>query len=80
MINIEKFRSRSTKDEPIEVREPVTKDDIVAEVWVCYTCLITLFCGDNTSVALPLVLFQNPLDLSVVFIRLEEKLCRLEAM
>ncbi|XP_048325723.1 uncharacterized protein LOC107403445 isoform X2 [Ziziphus jujuba] len=32
LINIEKFRSRSTKDEPIEVREPVTKDDIVAEV------------------------------------------------
>lgn len=32
LINIEKFRARSTKDEPIELQSAVTKDDIVAEV------------------------------------------------
>ncbi|GMN44375.1 hypothetical protein TIFTF001_013578 [Ficus carica] len=31
LINIEKFRARSTKDEPIELQSAVTKDDIVAE-------------------------------------------------
>lgn len=38
LINAEKFRTRSTKDEPIELRSPVTKDDIVAEVDF-YLCL-----------------------------------------
>ncbi|KAK4759080.1 hypothetical protein SAY87_020381 [Trapa incisa] len=32
LINTEKLRTRATKDEPIELRSPVTKDDIVAEV------------------------------------------------
>lgn len=32
LINIEKFRARSTKDESIELQSAVTKDDIVAEV------------------------------------------------
>ncbi|PON81246.1 Ribosomal protein [Trema orientale] len=32
LINVEKFRTRSTKDEPIELRSPVTKDELVAEV------------------------------------------------
>ncbi|KAG2701417.1 hypothetical protein I3843_06G040200 [Carya illinoinensis] len=32
LINVDKFRSRATKDEPIELRSPVTKDDIIAEV------------------------------------------------
>ncbi|KAL5539338.1 hypothetical protein UlMin_043827 [Ulmus minor] len=32
LIDIEKFRTRSTKDEPIELQSPVTKDEIVAEV------------------------------------------------
>ncbi|KAG4128592.1 hypothetical protein ERO13_D09G028700v2 [Gossypium hirsutum] len=31
-INVEKFRAQSTKDDPIELRSPVTKDEIVAEV------------------------------------------------
>ncbi|XP_031256897.1 uncharacterized protein LOC116114905 [Pistacia vera] len=30
--NIEKLRSRESKDDPIEVRSPVTKEEIVAEV------------------------------------------------
>ncbi|XP_044481011.1 50S ribosomal protein L9 [Mangifera indica] len=30
--NIEKLRSRASKDDPIEVRSPVTKEEIVAEV------------------------------------------------
>ncbi|XP_059435168.1 uncharacterized protein LOC132168107 [Corylus avellana] len=32
LIDAEKFRSRATKDDPIELRSPVTKDDIIAEV------------------------------------------------
>ncbi|GAV89088.1 Ribosomal_L9_N domain-containing protein [Cephalotus follicularis] len=32
LINVEKFRSRATKDEPIELRSYVTKDELVAEV------------------------------------------------
>ncbi|GMI90405.1 hypothetical protein like AT5G53070 [Hibiscus trionum] len=31
-INVEKFRARSTKDDPIELQSPVTKDELVAEV------------------------------------------------
>lgn len=32
LIDAEKFRARATKDDPIELRSPVTKDDIIAEV------------------------------------------------
>ncbi|OAY60803.1 50S ribosomal protein L9 [Manihot esculenta] len=32
IINTEKFSARATKDEPIEIRSPVTEDDIVREV------------------------------------------------
>lgn len=32
LINAEKFRSRATEDEPIELLSPVTKDEIIAEV------------------------------------------------
>jgi len=32
LIDAEKFRSRASKDDPIELRSPVTKDDIIAEV------------------------------------------------
>uniref|UniRef100_A0A2N9IVH7 Large ribosomal subunit protein bL9c n=1 Tax=Fagus sylvatica TaxID=28930 RepID=A0A2N9IVH7_FAGSY len=31
-INVEKFRSRASKEEPIEVRSPITKEEIIAEV------------------------------------------------
>ncbi|XP_022765567.1 uncharacterized protein LOC111310401 [Durio zibethinus] len=31
-INVEKFRARATKDDPIELRSPVTKDELIAEV------------------------------------------------
>ncbi|GLU09469.1 hypothetical protein SLE2022_263290 [Rubroshorea leprosula] len=31
-IDVEKFRSRATKDDPIELRSPVTKEELVAEV------------------------------------------------
>lgn len=32
--NIEKLRSRASKDDPIELRSPVTKEELVAEVWI----------------------------------------------
>ncbi|KAI4384850.1 hypothetical protein MLD38_002950 [Melastoma candidum] len=32
LINVEKLRQRATKDEPIELQKPVTKEDIVSEV------------------------------------------------
>ncbi|EOY19118.1 Ribosomal protein L9/RNase H1 isoform 2 [Theobroma cacao] len=31
-IDVEKFRARATKDDPVELRSPVTKDELVAEV------------------------------------------------
>jgi hypothetical protein len=36
LIDAAKFRSRATKDDPIELRSPVTKDDIIAEVWFLF--------------------------------------------
>lgn len=36
LIDAEKFRARATKDDPIELRSPVTKDDIIAEVWFLF--------------------------------------------
>ncbi|XWS65718.1 hypothetical protein CRYUN_Cryun05aG0137600 [Craigia yunnanensis] len=32
LIDIEKFRARATKDDPIELRTPVTKDELITEV------------------------------------------------
>jgi hypothetical protein len=32
-INTAKFRSRESKDDPIEILSPVTKDDILREVY-----------------------------------------------
>ncbi|XVF41346.1 hypothetical protein PTKIN_Ptkin01aG0272700 [Pterospermum kingtungense] len=32
IIDVEKFRARATKDDPIVIRSPVTKDELVAEV------------------------------------------------
>lgn len=61
MINVEKFRSRSTKDEPIELQSPVTKDELVAEVWIYYSCL---FCEDDFM----FVWSRNPLYQSIAFI------------
>lgn len=31
-INVEKFRARATKDDPIELRSPVSKEELIAEV------------------------------------------------
>ncbi|XP_022744585.1 uncharacterized protein LOC111295385 isoform X2 [Durio zibethinus] len=39
-INVEKFRARATKDDPIESRSPVTKDELITEVWLCSLLLV----------------------------------------
>ncbi|KAE8684345.1 Ribosomal protein L9/RNase H1 isoform 2 [Hibiscus syriacus] len=33
-INVEKFHARSTKDDPIQLHSPVTKDELVAELCI----------------------------------------------
>lgn len=41
-IDVEKFCSRATKDDPIELRSPVTKEELVAEVWTVVTFTDTI--------------------------------------
>ncbi|KAK9199041.1 hypothetical protein WN944_014228 [Citrus x changshan-huyou] len=43
--NIEKLRSRASKDDPLELRSPVTKEELVAEVW------IFIFLGGKTPLS-----------------------------
>lgn len=42
-INVEKFRLRASKEEPIELRSPITKEDIIAEVWFLFCMFDKLF-------------------------------------
>ena len=42
-INVEKFRLRASKEEPIELRSPITKEDIIAEVWFLFRMFGKLF-------------------------------------
>jgi hypothetical protein len=51
LIDAEKFRSRASKDDPIELRSPVTKDDIIAEVW--FFVLYVLFVWGQLYASLP---------------------------
>ncbi|KAJ9181508.1 hypothetical protein P3X46_009632 [Hevea brasiliensis] len=53
-INTEKFRARASKDEAIEIRSPVTEDDIVKEVARQLNVLIE---RDNIHLPSPLTTF-----------------------
>lgn len=41
-INLEKFRTRATKEDAIELKSPVTTEDLVAEVWLCSSWFLAL--------------------------------------
>ncbi|KAF3975576.1 hypothetical protein CMV_001174 [Castanea mollissima] len=53
-INVEKFRLRASKEEPIELRSPITKEDIIAEVERQLSVRIT---PDNVHLPSPLTTF-----------------------
>nr|XP_023923187.1 uncharacterized protein LOC112034606 isoform X2 [Quercus suber] len=53
-INVEKFRLRASKEEPIELRSPITKEDIIAEVERQLSVRIT---ADNVHLPSPLTTF-----------------------